>query len=423
MRALTHITFGLLTTSGTFTLVAAPLHRDLPAAGAAVLGSLLPDIDSPHSVLGRLVPGLSAALERWRHRTVTHSLLALASLSLLSLPLGWTVPSAYAALLLGYASHLLADCATVSGVMLFWPIPRACVLPASARYRIEVGSLAESALLVVLLVLLALTLPISAAGGAWRALRYLLATQDGAYATYVETTTDALLDFRGRWRDTHQEVVAQAPILEGSDKDFIIAFQGRALRYGGLGDILPVRTRVRATDHPLRRQVLHVHSDDWPGLLERLPASAWVSGTLTADRPFVDQAAFTRNYSATPGSASDAATGPATPPRQAHTPSSIPGLTVSRSGLALVYVPRPQLARFRPVPRVDPEQAHRLARRVTQAERDLSALRVRRPPVHYLELRAAEQHVADLRAQRAALDQPTVRFTGALRLRLLEVHP
>jgi inner membrane protein len=420
VRALTHVTFGLLTTSGTFSLAATSLHRDLPAAGAAVLGSLLPDLDSPHSTLGRLMPGVAASLERWRHRTVTHSLLALATLSLLTLPLGWAFPSVYAGLLLGYASHLLADCATVSGVMLFWPSPRACVIPGNASYRIEVGSLAESILLVVLLALLALSLPVSTAGGTWRAIRYLLATESGAYSTYVETTSQALLDFRGRWRHNHEEVVALAPILDANTTSFIIAFDGRALTYSTKGDILPVRTRVRATGRPVRRQVLEVSNEQWSAVLERLPADAWASGLLTADRPFIDQASDPGPSGPAPVSAAAATW---TAPSSAHgVDSTIPGLTLrSRLDLELEFVPRLQLGRFRPVPVIDPEHLRQLRRRLERAARELSALRVRRPPVHYLELRAAEQELADLTAERAALDQPTVHFTGHLRLRHLEV--
>lgn len=425
MRALTHITFSLLTTSGTFSLAAAPLHRDLPAAGAAVLGSLLPDLDSPHSTLGRLVPGLSASLERWRHRTVTHSLLALAVLSLLCLPLGWALPSAYAGLVLGYASHLFADCATVSGVMLFWPSPRACVIPGSARCRIEVGSLAESILLVLLLALLALSLPMSAAGGTWRAIRYLMATPQGAYSTYTEITSEALLDFRGRWRHSHEEVVARAPILEATPSSFTIAYNGRALTYGAQGHILPGRTRVRATERPVRREKLAVSRQDWTTLLASIPADAWVSGELKTDRPFIDRSSHVGQHSHRPSVPSVPSASTIRSSVDGAAPDLIPGLTVSpsRLDLELQFVPRRHLDRLRPVPLIDPDRLRQLTHRLVQAERKLSSLRVRRPPVHYLELRAAEQELADLAGERADLTQPTVLFTGDLRLRRLEVDP
>ena len=74
MRASTHLAFGLLCATGAFALWSRPLHQDLPALGCALLGSLMPDLDSPKSAPGRFLPFLSQPIERrWGHRTVTHS--------------------------------------------------------------------------------------------------------------------------------------------------------------------------------------------------------------------------------------------------------------------------------------------------------------------------------------------------------------
>lgn len=64
MRAPTHLAFGLLCATGTFALFSRALYQDLPALGCVLLGSLLPDLDSPHSALGRLLPFLSERIER-----------------------------------------------------------------------------------------------------------------------------------------------------------------------------------------------------------------------------------------------------------------------------------------------------------------------------------------------------------------------
>ena len=174
MMAPTHIAFGLFTTTGLFSLFSLSLHKDYPALGAAILGALLPDIDSPNSSLGRWLPFVSVPLERrWGHRTVTHCLLAVGALGVVSSPLIFYRTTMYSALLIGYLSHLLADCGTKSGVPLFHPHPAQCVLPGNSRYRVTTGSLAEQGLLGVLLVLLGLVFPLSRMGGTWRAMRYL----------------------------------------------------------------------------------------------------------------------------------------------------------------------------------------------------------------------------------------------------------
>ncbi len=90
--------------------------------GAAVAGSLLPDIDHPSSKLGRAVPFLSYPLAAlFGHRGITHSLLAISALVGVLIWLGATHLWA-AALIVGYLSHLVGDFFTPSGVPLLWPM-------------------------------------------------------------------------------------------------------------------------------------------------------------------------------------------------------------------------------------------------------------------------------------------------------------
>ncbi len=139
--------------------------------GAAVLGSLLPDLDATHSTVKYL--RLGARFQPFRvparilsahftHRGPLHSLAGLGLLWLwLGLPtllwLGWQ-PSL--ALMLGMISHLLGDASTKSGVPLLYPRPgRWHLLPPG--WRLTTGSTAEQAvfaclLLPVLLLLLGL---------------------------------------------------------------------------------------------------------------------------------------------------------------------------------------------------------------------------------------------------------------------------
>jgi len=103
----------------------------LAAAGAA----LLPDIDKRDGIVGRLVPWLSGPIEHWvGHRTATHSLLAIALVTLFAwpLPFGWWLAS-----VCGYSSHILADMMTPFGVAFFWPARVRCVIPGNVAYRLE----------------------------------------------------------------------------------------------------------------------------------------------------------------------------------------------------------------------------------------------------------------------------------------------
>jgi inner membrane protein len=100
-------------------------------AGGIVAGlaGLLPDVDHPHSAVGRLLP-------RWWHRLTpghrgpTHSLAWCVALavavqaanSALSGPAAG--PLLALAVLAGSLSHVLADGLTVAGVPLWWPFRR-----------------------------------------------------------------------------------------------------------------------------------------------------------------------------------------------------------------------------------------------------------------------------------------------------------
>lgn len=87
---------------------------------AALLLGQLPDIDTPRALLGRLLRPFSTAIEtRYGHRTITHSLLALALVASTSYLLA---PSYWLTLAGAYASHLLIDLLIgASGIALLWP--------------------------------------------------------------------------------------------------------------------------------------------------------------------------------------------------------------------------------------------------------------------------------------------------------------
>lgn len=132
-------------------------------AAVAALGALLPDMDASESkikhlkVLGtNIKPFLLPAQVVYgseQHRGLLHSLAGLGMISFMVAPAVWWVGwSPVIALLLGYASHLLADSATKTGILLLYPRrQRYYLLPPG--WRITTGSLAEEAFLLPLAVI------------------------------------------------------------------------------------------------------------------------------------------------------------------------------------------------------------------------------------------------------------------------------
>jgi inner membrane protein len=87
-----------------------------------------------------------------QHRGLLHSFWGLGIAAAIAMPLAFTVGWAPAtALVLGYASHLVADSATKSGIRLLYPGSRRFYL-LPAKLRITTRSLAEEVLAALLLV-------------------------------------------------------------------------------------------------------------------------------------------------------------------------------------------------------------------------------------------------------------------------------
>lgn len=164
MRGVTHELVG----AGLALATARALEIELPATigliACAVAGARLPDVDVPRARLHRrtwperrfrlaravgALARLPLSLGSWlRHRGVTHSVLACATVSLLA-GLAGSLAGASAALVtgggvaIGYASHVAGDACTPGGVSAWAPFSRRRVWLLPRRARIRTGGLAE----------------------------------------------------------------------------------------------------------------------------------------------------------------------------------------------------------------------------------------------------------------------------------------
>lgn len=138
MKAATHLAFG-----GFVGAVAAGMGAEIGIVEGAALaaGSLLPDIDTTTSGLGRWVKPISSHLERrFGHRTITHSLLGLVILGVLTSWLLFIVPGAWVWLLAGAMTHILLDAHNITGVPLFYPARLEFVTVTNRSLRTPYGS-------------------------------------------------------------------------------------------------------------------------------------------------------------------------------------------------------------------------------------------------------------------------------------------
>ncbi|EPY6472521.1 metal-dependent hydrolase [Clostridium sporogenes] len=107
------------------------------------IGSLLPDIDEPHSYIGKRTRGISDLINSiFGHRGITHTLFSAILVFLISICIGISFGHIDIGIYfsLGYFLHILEDGFSKSGVKWFWPI---CNKTFKFRVYYVTGSLVE----------------------------------------------------------------------------------------------------------------------------------------------------------------------------------------------------------------------------------------------------------------------------------------
>jgi len=151
MMATTHIMFGI------FLMFATGVSGgsiSAPVVAAVALGSLLPDIDHPRSMVGRPTRPVSTLVHALvGHRTLTHSFVGLVGFSLLAYATTFDLgvdPATVLAFLLGYSGHILADMLNRTGVEILYPKKRRYSLLGDSGIRTDgIGEHLFSAILLV----------------------------------------------------------------------------------------------------------------------------------------------------------------------------------------------------------------------------------------------------------------------------------
>ena len=259
----------------------------------AILGSVIPDIDHPRSVIGKIFYPVAVFLERrFGHRTVTHSLIgwaiataifAVATLLIIltlhtdkGLSLRWL-----AAFSISYFSHLILDMFTPRGSQMFWPDNGRDVIPGNPKFRPQSGGRAEIFIFAVLLALMFLALPVSKYG-IGTTLRWLLATPGSAISEFKTLKTHAYIEFKGIMNETRTPVEGKAEILDVNNKRLVILYKGDVYTLSDelAADITASHARIDKTDIPIKTVHKVFKDESRERLLSQIPEKSLVSGTV-----------------------------------------------------------------------------------------------------------------------------------------------
>lgn len=142
----THLMLALL--SSVYGVSRGYFSPDFALALGMLAGTLLPDIDTPKSKLGRKLRPFSDMLS-WvaGHRGLVHSLAGMVVFTIPFLIISAWLPGVAKAFVMGYLLHLLLDSLTPSGIQWLYPAKL------KIRGPVKTGSLWEKLIFVVLLYL------------------------------------------------------------------------------------------------------------------------------------------------------------------------------------------------------------------------------------------------------------------------------
>lgn len=308
MLAPTHSVFGIFLTLIILAVFGVQWGLHWTIILFAILGAIIPDIDHPRSVIGKIFLPISIPLERrYGHRTVTHSLVGwvvssvifavlvlfviwiLGFVSDLGFSISDLAPRWIAAFSISYFSHLVLDMFNKRGSQMFWPDPGRDVIPKNPKVRTESGAGIEVLIFFILLALMFLAFPISKYGIA-SSLRWLLATPGSAIEEFKTIKTHTYLDFSGIMSETKEPVSGKAEILDVNNKRLVILYkvsvpssvEGNVYTLSDelAADILATHVRAKKTNIPIKTERRAFKDRSREYLLSQIPKDALVSGVV-----------------------------------------------------------------------------------------------------------------------------------------------
>ena len=304
MLAITHAAIAL---SGTSLILGTA--EPLPL-GLAILGSQIPDIDTTTSTIGKICYPISSWIEdRYPHRSVTHSLLATASITVVA----WAVNHFFLlgdiriaiALPLGHLLSCFSDTFTKQGVQLFYPNPAWAISVSNPRRRLKTGGAGELWVLAIAVALLTLGIHLANGGGITQKVSQNLGLRDGIVQIYNENaaTNKVYAEIKGFWASDRTSADGKYLIIGNEGKEFVVTDGSGIYKTGKQIITSKVTTEVGEAARTEIRNLTFNDEDAIPAL-EQLQqsypgADIFLNGELTVDFPEDIQIPITPNQMVT----------------------------------------------------------------------------------------------------------------------------
>ena len=278
--------------------------------GLAILGSQIPDIDTTTSTIGKIFFPVSSWIEdRFPRRSVTHSLLATAGITAVSLGVNYFFLhgslKAAIALPLGHLLACFSDTFTKQGVQLFYPEPVWAISVSNPRRRLKTGGAAELWVLGIAIALLTLGIYLANGGGITQKVSQNLGLRDGIVRVYNEnaSTNNVYAEIKGYWASDRTPADGKYLIIGNEGKEFIVT-DGQGVYKTGEQIITSKVTTV--VGEAARTEIMNISFNDEDAIapLKELQqaypnADLYLTGELSVDFPEDVKIPIERNQMAT----------------------------------------------------------------------------------------------------------------------------
>ncbi len=315
MMARTHVAFGLCSGSVAASFYANNSAVDwgwnemtLIAGVVVILGALFPDLDHRRSPLARLLPFVAGPVSRrWPHRTLMHSIVGLGLSTAVMWGLmqgcGWALwqvtgmdPRHHIGTLSGlfafaYASHLILDTCTRTGVRWMYPIMHNPFgFPTAEQYRFITGDKrSEITVTAMSFALFLWFLPVTMAG-ADASINNLIGGYKQVKDVYVHAVgKEAILSFDGYLTRDKTSVSGEGVIVGVESGALLCYWRGRVWTIGEeQTEIYLLNGRCTLLDRPPVVETMTVRQSTWPDIMADVGRMGQgvkiVSGVLEADQ-------------------------------------------------------------------------------------------------------------------------------------------
>lgn len=225
MKAPNHVVGGVVFTGVFGGICGVNILQEVTLIVLTIFASLLPDVDHPKSIIGKLFKPISVAInKRHGHRTITHSLFMLLGLTLLAglIESNFSESKTYTlTFCLAYLSHLLFDMMTLQGVPLLYPYKKnPCVIPADPRARLRTNdNRAELGVFIFFIVAGVFMQPLMS-NGFWTSYNRLFGTMKHVYSEFRKS--DDLLRVDYSYRVASEKKQSFGFLIEATESRFVM---------------------------------------------------------------------------------------------------------------------------------------------------------------------------------------------------------